>query len=83
MKFDAMLSFADALQAALEARAKLDYTASTVRQVANTTKEAIKRVRVGLTALGLAQGAAGAVQHVSQRAVIQNSIAAQTSNGQL
>lgn len=55
---------ADALQAALEERAQLDYTAAAITEVARTTKTAAQRLRMGLAALGLARGAAVTVQMV-------------------
>ncbi len=59
---------ADALQTVLEERARLDYTAATIREIASTTKTAAQRLRMGLAALGLARGAAGAVESMRRMA---------------
>ena len=46
---------ADKVEAALQERARLDYTATVVREAVQTTKSAAQRLRFALAAAGLAR----------------------------
>jgi hypothetical protein len=61
------LSTADKIEAALQERARLDYTASVVRETMQSTKIVVQRLRFALAASGLARGVARSVNTMQQQ----------------
>jgi hypothetical protein len=58
--------FADKVEAVLQERARLDYTAAVVRDTVKTTKTAAQRLRLALAASGLARGVATSTRYLRQ-----------------
>lgn len=61
------LPAADQLEAALQERAKLDYTSAVVREAAQSTKAAVQRLRFALAAGGLAGRVVRSTRHLRRR----------------
>ena len=58
---------ADKVEAVLQERARLDYTAAVVRETMQTTKSTAQRLRFAVAASGLARGVMYSAQHFQQR----------------
>jgi hypothetical protein len=57
---------ADKVESALQERARLGYTAAVAREMMQTTKSAVQRLRFALAATGLASGVANSARYLGK-----------------